>query len=162
VTRAAVTARAAAAAVTVIAALAVAAALAGCGSGSLSDTQLHARAQRICQAARRQTGRIASPTTPSAAQAIAFLTGGVAVLAPAQRALLRLHAPGNARTAFRSGVGALGDELEALRATLQDVRAGRDPVAAIQELQRHLAGPEQRAARAFHTLGADDCAALTA
>ena len=145
-----------------IAAVAVAAGLAGCGSGSLSDTQLRARAERICQAAQRRTSRVASPTAPTAAQATAFLAGGVAALAPAQRALSRLHPPPDARAALRSGVGALGDELEALRASLQDVRAGRNPVAAIRELQRHLHGPERRAARAFETLGARDCAALTA
>jgi hypothetical protein len=129
--------------------------VAGCGSDTLTDSQLRARATRICTLATRRTDRITTPTTPG--QGAAFLSRGITALSPELKALKRLSAPGDMGGDYRDAVDATGAELVALRSTLKGLRAGNDPVVAIKTLQRELKPAEARASSAWTTLELPAC-----
>jgi hypothetical protein len=138
-----------------VAALLVVFLLAACGSTSVTDSQLRVRAGRICTLAARRTDRIATPATPG--QEAAFLSRGIAAMAPELTALRRLRAPGDMADEYRDAVEATGTELAALRSTLKGLRAGNDPVVAIKTLQQQLAPAEAKASRAWTTLELPAC-----
>jgi hypothetical protein len=129
--------------------------VAGCGSHTLSDSQLRARATRICRQATRSTDRIATPARPG--QEAVFLSRGIAALSPELTSLKRLSAPGDMSGDYRAAVDATAAELAALRSTLKGLRAGNDPVVAIKTLQQLLAPAEVRASSAWSTLGLPAC-----
>jgi hypothetical protein len=128
---------------------------AGCGSHALTDSQLRARATRICQLATVRSDRIATPTAPG--QGATFLSRGIAALTPELTALKRLSAPDDMSGDYRDAVDATGMELTALRSTLKGLRAGNDPVVAIKTLQAELAPAEAKASSAWTTLELPAC-----
>jgi hypothetical protein len=136
-------------------AAAIALVLAACGSSGLTDAQLRTRATRICELTTERTGRIATPAEPS--QEAAFVSHGIAALAPKVAALRRLRAPSDMSGDFRAAVQATSAELTALRSTLRGLRAGNDPVVAIKTLQEQLKPAEAQAGAAWTTLQLPAC-----
>jgi hypothetical protein len=141
----------------IIVALSVVSALAltACGSSSLSDTQLRTSAGRICTTANRGTARVPSPTRP--ADAAAYLSRGVAVLAPELTQLRALHAPSDLAGDYRVAVDAAAAELAALRSAIKGLKTGGDPVVEIKTLQHRLAPLEARADNAWRSVDVDAC-----
>jgi hypothetical protein len=139
----------------VVVALALAAVVAGCGESTLTGRQLRAGATQACRLAQRSTARIATPTMP--AGGTAFLTQGITVMTPELVALHRLRAPGNLSGDYRAAMQTVADELARLNSTVRALRAGNDPVAAIETLQQQLAPIEARAADVWHALGLAVC-----
>lgn len=137
-------------------AVALALALAGCATSSLSADQLRAGARPACAAARARLSRIATPAQPSAGTP--FLGRGIAALGPELTALDRLHPSGALGADYHTAVTATGQELAALKSTLNGLKAGNDPVVAIKTLQQQLAPLELRAAAAWARLGIPSCA----
>ncbi|MBV9818532.1 MAG: hypothetical protein JOZ07_09315 [Solirubrobacterales bacterium] len=133
--------------------------LAGCGSGALSDRQLHSRATAICKRASARTDRIASPAMPSGSAR--FLSAGIAAIDPELTALRRLHAPGDMADDYRDALSASGAELAALRSSLHGLRAGDDAVTAIKSLQQQLEPAEARAQDAWSALHLPACQEAT-
>jgi hypothetical protein len=129
--------------------------VAGCGSSTLSGSQLRRRAGQVCTLATQRTDRIRTPTL--ATQEAAFLSRGIAALAPELTGLRRLHAPGDMADDYRDAVAATASELAKLRSTLKGLRAGNDPVVAIKTLEQQLAPPEARARSAWTTLELPAC-----
>jgi phage FluMu protein gp41 len=110
--------------------------LAGCGSSKLSTKQLRARASSVCKVAARKTARIPTPTNPAAGAA--FLKRGIAALTPQVAALGRLKPPADVAAVYENSVHGLKQQLELAARTLRHLKAGDDPVAAMQALQRRL------------------------
>lgn len=110
--------------------------LAGCGGGKLSTKQLRARASSVCKVAARKTGRIPTPTDPAAGAP--FLKRGIAALSPEVAALGRLKPPADVANVYENSVHGLEQQLELAARTLRHLKAGDDPVAAMQSLQRGL------------------------
>lgn len=137
------------------AALVCALALAACGSSGLTDTQLRARATRVCTAASRRTARIPTPDEP--AGGTAFISHGLAALAPELAALQRLRAPSDMADDYRRALDATSAELAALRSTLKGLKAGNDPVVAIKTLQQQLTPVEAKAGAAWTALELPAC-----
>jgi outer membrane murein-binding lipoprotein Lpp len=142
--------------VAVAALVASVAVLAGCGSSSLSDGQLRARATRICAEARTATAKIATPSQPS--EGAPFLNRGVAALAPELLALQRLRPPDGIAGSYHDALVALSDEITSLRSTVKGLRAGNDPIVAIKTLQSELAPVEKQASDAWAAVGVPSCA----
>jgi hypothetical protein len=132
--------------------------LAGCGSASLSAAQLRSRATQICGVARRRTNRIATPTVPTLGTR--FLSRGVTALAPQLRALRALRPPEDLAGDYNRALAADGKELQTLRSSLKDLRAGADPVVAIEALQRRLDPLEAQSDNIWHALEVPACATL--
>ena len=139
-----------------VGALVVALALAGCGTSSLSADQLRNFATRACDLSRQRTDEIPTPSTPT--EGASFLSRGIAALAPEQTTLESLHPPGNLATDYHAAVQASAQELTALRTTLAGLKAGDDPVVAVEGLQHRLAPLEQRADSAWRSLDLPACA----
>jgi hypothetical protein len=133
----------------------MAALLAGCGSAALTDTALRASATKICNRANAHAVLIDPPS--SAAATPAFLQRGIAVLSTEQAGLKRLEPASAAQKLYQQGLGALRDELKALRATVEDLRRGADPVLLIGELQGRLLVLEQQADAAWTPLQIPAC-----
>jgi hypothetical protein len=137
--------------------LVVALGLAGCGgSSTLSTAQLHARATRTCNLARRRTNRIATPTLPG--EGVRFLSRGIAALAPELTALNLLRPPTDMASDYKLALAASEGELRALRSALGGLKAGNDPVVAIKTLQQELSPLESRAHVAWSSLDLPACA----
>ncbi|MHB8692966.1 MAG: hypothetical protein ACYDHH_17150 [Solirubrobacteraceae bacterium] len=128
---------------------------AGCGAARLTNAALRSRATRICTRADARAVLIAPPTAPAATAS--FLENGIAVLAAEQTTLRRLEPSGAAGKLYQQGLGAINDELKALRATVEDLRRGTDPVLLIGELQGRLIVLEQRADAAWTQLQIPAC-----
>ncbi|HEY2317264.1 MAG TPA: hypothetical protein VGH67_03120 [Solirubrobacteraceae bacterium] len=136
-------------------ALALALALAGCGgSSSMSAQQLRTKAARACTAATQRLDRIPTPKVPS--EGAAFLRRGIAALGPEVAALSTLQ-PGDLGTQWGRARAATEQELKALQASLNGLRAGNDPVVAIKTLQAQLAPLETRASTAWLALKIPAC-----
>jgi len=130
-------------------------ALCGCGRSSLSSAQLRQDATRICATARRQTDRIATPTSP--AQSAQFLAQGAAALRPELKALAALRPPSDLARVYAAALSASSAELIALSATARHVDVGDDPVSAISSLAHRLGPMESRANAAWHSLAIPAC-----
>jgi hypothetical protein len=126
--------------------------LAACGSAALSPSQQRTDARQICTLADHRLAKIAVPTAPDGEQR--YLSAGIAVLAPE---LADLRALGLAPV-YRRPLSASAGELSELRSTLDGLRAGDDPVVAINRLQDELAPLEARAAGEWRSVGAAACA----
>jgi hypothetical protein len=138
-------------------ALIVALGLAGCGgSPTLSSVQLHTRATRTCNLARRRTNRIATPTLPT--EGARFLSRGIAALAPELTVLTLLRPPSGMASDYKRALAASHGELQVLRSALKGLEAGNDPVVAIKTLQQQLTPLESRANSAWVSLGLPACA----
>ncbi|HWE07739.1 MAG TPA: hypothetical protein VG325_00190 [Solirubrobacteraceae bacterium] len=142
-------------AVAVIAAT-VAVAVSGCGSSSVSALQLRTGAQRACAAAALRLGRIQAPQQPGGGEA--FVSQGIAALAPELTALKRLSPTPQLAASYRRARSATEQVLSALRSTLKGLKAGNDPVVAIKTLQQELLPLEGRAQAAWHAVGVPACA----
>jgi hypothetical protein len=130
-------------------------ALCGCGSSSLSKTQLHDQATRICTTADRRTNRIPTPSSP--AGGATFLAQGAAALTPELKGLEVLRPPRDVAHVYSTALRASSAELSALRATLAQLDRGGDPVSSIRALQHKLAPMEARANGAWQTLAISAC-----
>jgi hypothetical protein len=129
--------------------------LTGCGSAALTTSALRSSATKICNRANARGVLIDPPS--SAAGTAAFIQRGVAVLSTEQAGLGRLEPAGAARKLYQQGLGALGDELKALRATVEDLRRGVDAVLLMQELQGRLIVLEQQVDAAWTQLQIPAC-----
>lgn len=112
--------------------------LGGCGGSSLSGTQLHTQATRICSVASTRTDRIPTPSSPAGSEA--FLQHGATVLTPALTALRALHPPSDVADVYSATVGSFAQRIRELKATARDIAHGADPIKAMQDLQQKL-GP---------------------
>lgn len=135
--------------------LVVALPLGACGSSSLSDTQLRTTAGQICTAADRRTERIPTPARP--ADATAYLSRGLATLAPEVTRLQSLHPSTDLAADYRTAVDAAAGELAALRSAVKGLKAGGDPAVEIKTLQHRLAPLEARADDAWRSVEVDAC-----
>jgi hypothetical protein len=129
--------------------------LAGCGSAGLSTRQLRRAATQICAAAGRRTARIPAPDNPSGGRV--FLERGVSALTPELMGLRRLRAPQALASAYATALGALGRQLSLLRAAIQRLAHGADPVSELRALQRRLAPLEAREDAAWHAVDVPIC-----
>jgi hypothetical protein len=135
----------------------VALAAAGCGGGTSSTlTQLRAHATTICTAANVRSYRIPSPTWKAGAGR--FLKSGIDVLSPELKGLKRLSSPSGEADVYAAGVGALSDEIDALRSAASAISRSEDPVIAYQALQRRLTPLEAQANDAWGALEIPACA----
>jgi hypothetical protein len=130
--------------------------LAGCGDSSLSATQLHKAAGRICDSAADRADALATPKSPR--NGIKYLSGGVAALTPELRALRKLDPPSDLADQYRVAVDATAAEVHELRTAVKGLRSGNDPVVEIKILQRKLAPLEARADSAWHSIDVPNCA----
>jgi hypothetical protein len=121
---------------------AVALAIGACGSSSLSNSQLHTQATRICALATVRTARIPTPSSP--AGTAAFLDRGASALTPALTRLRRLHPPSEVADVYTATVGTFAQKISYLRGTARDIQHGADPVRALQQLQARLAPLESQ------------------
>ena len=135
---------------------AVAVGVSGCGSGSMSAAELRTAAQRACTDAARRLSQIPAPRTPSAAEA--FLRRGVSAMEPEMTALDRLSPTPALAAPYQRARTATGGELDALRSSVNGLKAGNDPAVAIKTLQQELLPLERRARAAWHTVGVPACA----
>jgi hypothetical protein len=117
-------------------------ALAGCGSSSLSNSQLHSQATRLCTVAGTRTERIPTPASPAASAA--YLHRGLAVLRPELAALRRLHPPSDVSDVYTNTVKSFSQKLTYLQSTAQSIDGGADPVTAMRSLQQKLGPVEQQ------------------
>jgi hypothetical protein len=122
----------------VVSVLALAAAVAGCGSSSLSSSQLHSQATRLCSLAGTQTERVPTPGSP--ARSAAYLHSGIAIMKPELVALQRLHPPSDVADVYSNTVKTFSQKLAYLESTAQRIDRGADPVAAMRTLQERI-GP---------------------
>lgn len=140
-----------------LAPLACAAVLSACGGHpAMSSEQLRERAGAICTTASQAADAIPAPGYGDVGR---FLDRGVAVLAPELGALRTLRPGGRARTTYTGALNSFAAELAALDRARARLRAGGDPVAVVERLQRELAGPETSARRAWAALGIKACLA---
>ncbi|MHB1568908.1 MAG: hypothetical protein ACYC0H_06860 [Solirubrobacteraceae bacterium] len=131
--------------------------VAGCGGSSgISRAQLQAKAQRACTAAVASLAKINSPKL--ADDAGAFLSQGVAVIAPEVRELSALHPDGSLGASYRNALSTSRAELADLRRALHEIRREADPIATVQALQSQLAPLELEAGGAWTALGLPVCA----
>jgi hypothetical protein len=137
------------------AALAAALAAAGCGGGSLSTPQLRSDATRVCSLADRQTGGIPTPRSP--ADGAAFLKRGIAVLRPELVRLRGLRPPVEAADVYDTSLTMFARKVTTLDATVHELGAGADPVAAFHSLQRRLAPIEVQENDAWRALEIPAC-----
>lgn len=133
----------------------IALAIESCGSSSLSAPALRRDANRLCSIARHRTGAISVPGSPGGATA--FLTRGLAVLAPELAALRLLNPPSAAALIYKQALDAFASELAAMRSTLTEIGRGGDPIAAVRSLQARLDPIEIREDGAWKSLGVDAC-----
>jgi hypothetical protein len=141
-----------------VAAVVVAVGLGGCGGGSskeLSDRQLELQATRGCTVANRRTERIHTPTAPAGGEA--FLTKGIAVLAPEYRQLQALRPPSDLAQVYTISLNAFGGKLAAIRAAVHNLDRGEDPVIAMKTLQQQLAPLESSEDGAWQALQVPAC-----
>ena len=113
-------------------------ALAGCGSSSLSSSQLHSQATRLCTLAEKRTEAIATPSAPAASAA--YLHRGIAVLRPELAALRQLHPPSDVADVYSNTVKTISPKLSYLESTAHRIETGADPVIAMRVLQERI-GP---------------------
>lgn len=145
-----------AAALAAIAALVlIAVALNSSGHPSLSAPALRRDATRVCTIGRKRTDRIALPRATTGGAA--FLTRGLAALAPELVDLQLLNPPPPAAPTYSRALDALSQEVAAMRSTLHQLRTGGDPITAFRVLQQRLGPLESRADNAWRTLGIDAC-----
>lgn len=138
---------------TVLLALAVA----SCGGGTSSTlTQLRAHATTICSAANVRSYKVATPTWKAGAGR--FLKNGIAVLAPELKGLKQLRPPSGEADVYAAAVGALSDEIDALRSAANAISRSEDPVIAYKALQRRLTPLEAQANDAWGALEIPACA----
>jgi hypothetical protein len=113
-------------------------ALTGCGSSSLTDRDLRAKATVACRQASERLSHIPQPS--SAAAALPFLRSGVAVLGPELAALRRLAPPADLSTRYHSTLAEFGTAVQMVRGTIEVLARGGDAVASFASLEHQL-GP---------------------
>jgi hypothetical protein len=133
----------------------VALALAGCGSSSLSAGDLRKQAGDLCATASRQANRIPVPQTPSGGAG--FVNRGIAVIRPELVKLRLLKPPKELADTWKQSISAYADMLGALESTSRSLRAGANPVEAIQDLQRKLEPLETKGNTAWQAMQIPAC-----
>jgi hypothetical protein len=127
----------------------------GCGDTPPSLTQLQNQASRVCVVAARQMDLIPSPAVPIGGEA--FLTRGVAVLAPELAQLRSLTAPREAADVYSTAMRALSQKVSAVRSTVRSLDQGADPVVSVRTLQQRLTPLESQEDGAWQALEIPAC-----
>jgi hypothetical protein len=131
-------------------------AIAGCGgSSSLSSSQLHLRATRLCDAAWFVTDRIPTPATPAGAKT--YLKRGISALRPELASLRALRPPSDLAQVYRVSIDSFADKLAALQQTVHQLDTGADPIVAMRSLARRLAPIEASENGAWQALQVPAC-----
>jgi hypothetical protein len=130
--------------------------LAGCGgSDRLNADQLRTKAAVLCTSAGRQTNRIPTPSSPAAG--VAFLRSGIAALEPELSGLKALKPPTDLAQVYSTSVGAFAQKLRALKAAVQEIDSGANPVTAMTALEQRLAPIESAEDGAWQALEVPAC-----
>lgn len=136
-------------------ALAAAVGLAGCGSSSLATPELRDQATTFCQAARKATDGIQTPSSPAGARA--FLARGISVLTPELQGLRSLHPTGDVASVYATALGAFSHKLSALTTAEHQLARGDDPVITMKTLQTQLGPLEAQEDNAWRALEIRAC-----
>jgi hypothetical protein len=127
----------------------------GSGSSGLSARDLRTQATRLCTIARKQTDRIAAPSSP--AGAAAFLNQGLAVLQPELKALRQLHPSGDLGQVYKTAITAFAQKVDAVRTAATALAGNGDPVTTMKSLEQQLAPLEEEENGAWQALEIPAC-----